>query len=354
MNICIIGQYPPQIGGVATYTKQLEDKLIEEGHNVYVLTYKQDITQPTNVFMANSLNIPVIRGFSFIISSYFMLNRIVKEKDIDIIHANYILPPGLVCVLNKSHAKKVITVHGSDINILPNNKILRHVIKFVLNKADALYFVSEKLEEKAINICGKNIQEKTTITPNTVSTKKFKPLKGNKKILTKYQHPIVVFIGNLVKQKGLIYLLEAKKLSDTEYTLLIYGDGPEKEVLQKYIETNNLKNTFLMGKTTIPEQIIPESDIMVLPSISEGASIIALESMSCGKALISTDSGNISNIITNNKDGIIIPPKNPQLLSNAIDDLITNTKKREKIGENARKLIINKYSNMNIPYLKKE
>ena len=202
MNICIIGQYPPQIGGVATYTKRLEDKLIEEGHNVYVLTYKQDITQPTNVFMANSLNIPVIRGFSFIISSYFMLNRIVKEKDIDIIHANYILPPGLVCVLNKSHAKKVITVHGSDINILPNNKILRHVIKFVLNKADALYFVSEKLEEKAINICGKNIQEKTTITPNTVSTKKFKPLKGNKKILTKYQHPIVVFIGNLVKQKG--------------------------------------------------------------------------------------------------------------------------------------------------------
>ena len=106
MNICIVGQYPPQIGGVSTYTKQLEDRLIEEGHNVYILTYKQDISYSANVFMATSINIPLIRGLSFIISSYFILNRIVKEYDIDIIHANYILPPGLVCVSNKSHAKK--------------------------------------------------------------------------------------------------------------------------------------------------------------------------------------------------------------------------------------------------------
>lgn len=352
MNICIVGQYPPQIGGVATYAKQLEDKLIEEGHNVYILTYKQDISHPTNVFMATSLNIPLIRGFSFILSSFFILNRIVKEYDIDIIHANYILPPGLVCVLSKTRAKKVITIHGSDINILPNNKILRRVIKHILKKADALYFVSEKLEEKAIDICGENIKEKSIVTPNTVDSNKFKPLKENRKLLTKYNQPIVVFIGNLVKQKGLIYLLEAKKLSNSDYTLLIYGEGPEKEVLQEYIKTNSLKNTYLMGKTSIPEQIIPESDIMVLPSISEGASIVALESMSCGKSLISTDTGNISSIITNNKDGIIIPPKNPKLLSDAIDDLVLNKEKREKIGKNARELIINKYSNMNIPYLK--
>lgn len=353
MNICIVGQYPPQLGGVSTYTKQLEDKLVEEGHNVFVLTYKQDEKISDNVYMANSINVPLLRGISFIVSSYFMLNKIVKEHDIDIIHANYILPPGLVCVLNKSKAKKIITAHGSDINILPNNKILRPLIKFILNKADALYFVSEKLEEKAFEICGNTIKEKTSITPNTVNTKKFKPKSSKKTLYTQYQTPIVMFIGNLVEQKGLTYLLEAKKIAKSEYTLLIYGDGPQKEILEKFIEDNNLKNTYLMGKTREPEKIIPEADIMVLPSISEGASIVALESMSCEKTLIATDTGNISNIITNHKDGIIIPPKNPQLLSEAIDEIVSNENKRKEIGKNARELIINKYSNMNIPYLQK-
>ena len=352
MNICIIGQYPPQLGGVATYTKQLEDKLVENGHNVYILTYKQNVKMSSNVFMASSINIPFIRGISFIISSYFMLNKIVKNYNIDVIHANYIIPPGLVCVLNKSDAKKVITVHGSDINILPNNKILRPLIKFILNKSDYLYFVSEKLKDKAISLNGNKIEKKSEITPNTVNTEKFKPLNGKRKLLTDYSQPIVVFIGNLVEQKGLNYLLEAKKLSTEEYTLLIYGDGPERDSLSNYIKSNNLKNTFLMGKTQIPEEIIPESDIMVLPSISEGASIVALESMSCGKPLISTDTGNISTVITNNENGIIVPPKDSELLKDAIDKLVTNKDKREKIGRNARELVINKYSKMEIPYLK--
>lgn len=351
MNICIVGQYPPQLGGVATYTKQLEEKLMEEGHDVYILTYKQSGTFPSNVYMAKSINIPLLRGLSFIISSYFILKKLIKEKDIDIVHANYIIPPGLVSVLGNLPAKKVITVHGSDINILPNNKILRPLIKYSLNKADTLYFVSEKLREKAASLNIDNLEKKSEITPNTVNTDKFQPLKGKKEILTEYDNPTVVFIGNLVEQKGLKYLLEAKKISESDYTLLIYGDGPERESLNSYVMENNLKNTYLMGKTDIPEKIIPEADIMVLPSISEGASIVALESMSCAKSLVATDTGNISSVITNNQNGIIIPPRNPELLKEALDDLVINEEKREKLGKNARELIINKYSKMKIPYL---
>lgn len=353
MNICIVGQYPPQVGGIATYTKQLEDKLREEGHDVYILTYKQDRDSSSNIYKANSINIPLIRGLSFIISSYFMLRKIVKKHDIDIIHANYIIPPGLVSVLTKNPAKKIITVHGSDINILPNNKLLRPLIKYTLKKADALYFVSDKLKDKAIDLGVNNLEKKSEITPNTVNTNKFKPQQGKKKILEEYKTPIVMFIGNLVEQKGLKYLLEAKQYSKEEYTLLIYGDGVEKESLQNYIDTHNLNDTYLMGKTNTPELLIPESDIMVLPSISEGASIVALESMSCQKAFISTDTGNIKEVITNNENGIIVPAKNSKKLCEAIDKLVSDESKRETLGKNARKLVINKYSEIHIPYLTK-
>lgn len=355
MNICIIGQYPPTLGGVATYTKNLHDTLKKQGHNVYILTYKQDnTTSDDNIFYVNNINIPLIRGFSFIIKGYFMLNKIIDKYDIDIIHANYLMPPGIIAALkHKSNVKIIQTAHGSDINMLSKNKLTRPLIKYALKHSDEVYFVSEKLKQQALTLDIKDLNTKSHVIENTVNIDKFKPIDENNKTLKNhYKSPIVMFIGNLVKQKGLNFLLEAKKLSKTHYTLLIYGDGPLKDELQNKIKHEKIQDIHLMGKTTTPEHIIPESDIMVLPSISEGASIVALESMACAKPLISTDTGNIKNVIKNNHDGIIIPPKNPQKLAESIDILITDKNKRQKMGENARLKVKEKYSKMQIPYLK--
>lgn len=356
MNICIIGQYPPTVGGVATYTKNLEDTLKKMGHNVYILTYKQPtIPKSDNIFYTNNLQQPLLRAVSFIVSGYFMLNKIIDKYDIDIVHANYLMPPGLIAALNKKNVKIIQTAHGSDINILSKNKITKPIIRYILKNSDEVYFVSEKLKKQALELNIPGLDEKSYITENSVNTDKFKPINDTEKILKKkYEKPIVMFIGNLVKQKGLKYLLNAKKQSKTNYTLLIYGDGSQKEELQAKIEDEQIPDVHLMGKTSTPETIIPESDIMVLPSISEGASIIALESMACAKPLISTDTGNIRNLITTNENGIIIPPKDPEKLAEAIDTLVNDENKREKLGKQARKQVIENYSQMKIPYLEKK
>ncbi len=361
MNICIIGQYPPQVGGIATYTRQLQEKLESLGHNVYVLTYKSNTQREDNVFEASSIDIPVLRGLSFIVSSFIELRRIIRKYDIDVVHANYILPPGLVAsLIRESDTRIVVTAHGSDINILGENRLTKPLVKYVINHVDDVYFVSKKLQEKALQLGIKNLEEKSEITPNTVNTQKFKPLPDNsedvkdydiKPFSVKYGKPVVVFIGNLVKQKGLEYLLEAKRISKEEYALLIYGDGVLFNQLDEYIKDNNVTDTYMMHKTTTPEKVIPRSDVMVLPSISEGASIVALESMSCGKPLVATDVGNNSSIITSGSDGIIVEPADPEKLAGAIDDLVSDTQLRTRIGENARKLIIDEYSSMKIPYL---
>lgn len=353
MNICIVGQYPPQVGGIATYTRQLENALKQKGHNTYILTYKQNVERENNVFEAKTSSIPFLRGLIFIISSFFTLRNIVDKYDIDVIHANYLIPPALVSTfISKKNVKIVATAHGSDINILLENNLTRPLVKYTLKHLDNVYFVSKKLEEKALTLNIPHLKEKSAITPNTVDANKFRPMPHeNKTLKNKYQQPIVIFIGNLVKQKGLKYLLKAKKLSKTKYTLLIYGDGPEKEMLNNYIKKENIPNTYLMGKTTTPEKIIPESDIMVLPSISEGSSIVALESMACAKALVSTNSGDISTVITNNENGIIVPIKDYNALQTAIDRLIEDENKRIELGKNARKLIKEKYSTMKIPYI---
>ena len=132
---------------------------------------------------------------------------------------------------------------------------------------------------------------------------------------------------------------------------MFIGTSSKKEELKEYINQHNIKDIYLMGKTNIPEKIIPESDIMVLPSISEGASIVALESMSCQKPLIATDTGNIQSIITNNENGVIVPVADYEKLANAIDKLVDDEDKRNTLGKNARKTIERDYSQMKIPYI---
>lgn len=356
MNICIVGQYPPQLGGISTYTSTVKGQLERLGHNVYVLTYPSNTAREDNVFEASTVNVPVLRGLSFIISSYRLLLRIVDEYDIDLIHANYILPPALVAVLTKrkKDVRIVTSVHGSDINILANNVLLKGAIRYTLRNSDEIYFVSKELYDKALELNIDKLEEKSTITPNAVDIEKFNEAPSkNSPLKEEYEKPLVIFIGNLVKQKGLEYLLEAKSQSKTDYVLLIYGDGVERDNLKRIIEENNIKDTYLMGKTHSPEKIIPQADIMVLPSISEGASIVALEAMACKKAFISTDTGNIKEVITNNENGIIVAPRDSKALSREIDRLVIDEKLREKLADNARKTIIDKYSKINIPYLEK-
>ena len=52
MNICIVGQYPPQLGGISTYTSNVKNQLERLGHNVYVLTYPSNAIREDNVFEA--------------------------------------------------------------------------------------------------------------------------------------------------------------------------------------------------------------------------------------------------------------------------------------------------------------
>ncbi|MDO5825996.1 MAG: glycosyltransferase family 4 protein [Methanosphaera sp.] len=354
MNICIVGQYPPQLGGISTYTANVKKELERLGHNVYILTYPGNIQRDDNVFEADTINIPGIRGLSFILSSYRILLNIVDKYDIEVIHANYILPPALVAVLvkRKRDLRIVTSVHGSDMNILADNFLLKPFIRYTLKNSDEVYFVSRQLYEKSLLLDIDDIKEKSTITPNTVDVNKFDENKScHNPLREKYGKPLVVFIGNLVKQKGLEYLLEAKSLAETDYTLLIYGDGTEYDNLKKIIEDKKINDVYLLGKTYAPEKIIPQADVMVLPSVSEGASIIALEAMACKRAFISTDTGNIRDVITDYENGIIVAPKDAKGLSREIDRLINDEKLREKLGKNARETIKAKYSKIRIPYI---
>lgn len=351
-KVIMIGKFPPHLGGVASHTYNLAKQLKEKGYHINILTYPHEKIEDKNgikVSSAPTINIKGLRGLIFTLTATQKLIKTIKKENIDIIHAHYIIPPGLIALLGSIITGKpyYITVHGSDALILSTKSILKPIIKLILKKASKVLVISEKLAEKLKELGIP--QEKIMITYNMVDTKIFNPhikTTFRKEIGTK--KPIILFVGNLVPQKGVEYLLKAKKLLKEDSQLVIVGGGPLLQKLKNIVKKENIKDVTFTGPRKDINNIMAAADMIILPSISEGFSIVLLEAMAMAKPVIATRVGGTPEIIDENV-GILVEPKNPKELADAIDKLLADEKERKRLGKNGLKKAA-KFSSIKTPY----
>ena len=130
-----------------------------------------------------------------------------------------------------------------------------------------------------------------------------------------------------------------------DWTLEIYGEGTEREKLEKKINKLGLENSFLLkGVEKNIQNKYLESSIYVMSSRFEGMPMVLLEAMSCGLPVISFDCPcGPRDMIKYNENGFLIEFGNIKEMANKIEELIANEEKRKLFGKNARKSI-QKYS----------
>lgn len=356
MNICMVGHFPPHLGGISSYTYLLSKELINRGDEVYVLTYPHKNISNIDgipVFTAPTLNIKGLRGFIFFISATFKLLRMVRKYEIDLIHAHYVMPPGLTAVICSmiSGTKTAVTIHGSDIFVLAGKPLLKSMIKFILKRSDYVFVVSESLKEGVLKLGIEGIENKLSITYNSVDVERFRPDQIStfkEEIRIDPQKQVILFVGNLVWQKGVEYLIRAKEFLNEDAEIVIVGDGPLFEELKGIVEFEKMEGITFTGARSDIEKIMPTADILVLPSLSEGRPTVLLEAMASGKPVVATNVGGIPEIV--NKDtGILVNPEDPVGLAEAIDKILQDKELQEKMGRAARKHVM-KYAYIKIPY----
>ena len=352
----MVGQFPPHFGGVGVHIHTLSKKLVEEGHEVFVITYPhkeiRDI-DGIHVIGTKGINLPGIRGLMFKNNAKKALEDLIKKEDIDIIHGHYLFPAGAAAVEvgNKHNIKTYVTAHGSDMFELYKSKpFMRPTIKKVLKNADGIFAVSKALRQEIIATGVSGIAEKTKLSWNSVDITKFS-LKDDdsfKKEFGLFDKPIVLFVGNLIKRKNVGALLEAKKIAKSDYYLVIVGDGPLSKKLRKKVEDENIPDVIFTGSRTDVENIIPNCDFLVLPSFSESFGLVLIEALACGKPVIGSDVGGISEII-NDDVGLLVNPNDVSSISNSIDKLVDDEDLRVSLSRNARNRAKD-FSQVTIPY----
>lgn len=155
--------------------------------------------------------------------------------------------------------------------------------------------------------------------------------------------PLIGAIANFYGTKGLPYLIKAASLlrqQKQNFFLVIIGDGPERKKLESLITRLKLSDcVFLAGRIPQAAQYLTAFDIFVLPSVKEGFPFVILEAMAAGAPIVATKVGGIPEIIENEKSGLLIKPKNPMALANAIKNFLNNPKQQKSLAENAKQQV---------------
>jgi glycosyltransferase involved in cell wall biosynthesis len=153
----------------------------------------------------------------------------------------------------------------------------------------------------------------------------------------------IVFIGSLVKQKGVDILLHAFKeikKTHTDVRLIIVGDGPEREDLKLLSKQLRLKEVEFRGYVDDLEPFFTANTVFVLPSIKEGFGITILEAMARGVPVAASKTGGIPELIVDGENGLFFTKDNPSSLTDAVRRIFDDEALREKMIKGGWKTVI--------------
>lgn len=230
----------------------------------------------------------------FLLSELIALARVVKQDQIEIIHAHWLLPQGFIAALYKRflnrNIKLVITCHGSDINKVSGG-LMNRLKRFAVRHADRVVAVSASLAEKVTRLCPGTHCE---IQPMGINTDQFSPEADSPDIRSLYslKSAPVLFVGSLIELKGIRELVTAwptVKVSCPDAELLIVGNGEMKQELSSLADSQGVGASVHFAGT-VDHDALPgyysQSALFVLPSHSEGFSLVTYEALACGTAVV--------------------------------------------------------------------
>ena len=285
------------------------------------------------------------RGFPFSILKYFRLvSSIVVHivrRDFDLVHAHTEFPAGVIGLLPSliSGKKFVITIHGGLMHTFDEQKMLiRRLVCLALERADHIISVSDYLKEQVSRYCGIDCP-KISVIDMGVDLEIFYPsdkISARKKLGIIDQvsdRKLVLYVGNLKRIKGVIYLVQASailrdEVGEDEFVVYIVGKGPEKSPLEDEASALGVDSVIHFIGAKPPEEIptwMAACDYLVVPSLSEGFGLVAIEAMACGRPVIASRTGGLSEIVVDSKNGFVFEPGNPESLAQKLKFCFTHS-----------------------------
>lgn len=249
-----------------------------------------------------------------------------------LIDAHYFFPDGVAAALigQMLDLPVVITARGTDINLIPRYRFPRWLIQRAARRSAGMITVCNALKEAMVEMGIP--EERIRVLRNGVDLARFRPLDHEEaRRELSLEGTVILSVGHLIERKGHHLVIEA--LPDLpDATLLVVGEGPEREYLERLTVTLGVKERVrFIGAVRQDELALYYSaaDALVLASSREGMANVLLESIACGTPVVASPVWGTPEVVAAPEAGELASELSPKALAEAVHRLMARRPSRD-------------------------
>jgi teichuronic acid biosynthesis glycosyltransferase TuaC len=283
-----------------------------------------------------------LAGLLYTTSLYPLLRR--ERRSYDVILAAWAFPDGVAAVMlgQLLGIPAVVKVHGTDINTLAELPGIRQNVTWALPRAGRIVAVSRPLREKVIGLGVPPHRAEVVMDGIDERVFRFQSQgEARRELELSPELKVILFVGNLIRQKGILDLLDAfarlrKRRADAH--LFIVGEGRDRPLCENWARRLG-SGVHLMGARPQTEvaRWMSACDLLSLPSWNEGTPSVLLEAHACGRPVVMSRVGGIPDVVTDSRLGELVPARDPVALADALERVLAMKHDHEVIARLGRR-----------------
>ena len=350
----------PTFGGSGIIASKLGLGL-SKTHKVHFICYKEpvtlDLSQP-NIFF-HKVNVPNYPLFEYPPYELALTARIVevtKKYHLDLIHVHYAIPHAYAAlnaqrILQEQNISipVITTLHGTDITLVGKSPYILSAVNYAINNSSIVTAVSKDLKEKTLQYF--HVHNEIFVIPNFIEV----PV--DRKLIKKSNTTkVITHISNFRAVKRVFDVIDIFEtvVRKIDSKLIMVGDGPDMEKAKAVVCSKGLDSIVsFTGSTKYVDDLLTETDLFLLPSEHESFGLVALEAMSFGIPVISTDSGGITELVLDSFNGYTCQVGDTLRMSQRAISLLSDPELYQKTSFNAYQTALKYNMNDVIPLYEK-
>ena len=363
-------EYPPRIvGGIARVVNDLSKRLIKDGHEVTVVTYREgdapyyELDKGVKVYRVDNFMINANNFIDWIMQLNF--NMVAKASEImqkegafDVIHAHDWLVAYAAKTLKNSYDIPLIsTIHATEAG--RNSGIRDEQQKYINDTEWMLTYESTEVIVNSNYMKGELQRlfglpfEKINVVPNGVNTLNYSGIERDYDFRRRYamdNEKIILFMGRLVYEKGIQHLITAMPKILNGYhdaKLVVAGKGGMIDELRAQANALGLgEKVYFAGYVNGKDvgKLYKVADVAVFPSTYEPFGIVALEAMLAEVPFVVSDIGGLNEIVQHRENGMKCYAGNANSIADSILELLYDPQLSANVVKKAKAKVRNEYS----------
>jgi len=344
-------EFPPIGGGGGRAAMDICHNLVQRGHKVRVLTsHFKGLSKEENIAGLFITRVPVARRLpykaslldmgGFVLSGSISGLKNIQEWSPDIVHVHFAVPSGPVAwfLWRSSRIKYVLTAHLGDVpGGVPSKtdnwfRWLTPLTHPIWHDAARVVAVSGYSRQLAL----KYYPVKIDTIPNGVDLSQLDP-----GVLKVGKPPRIVFAGRFVHQKNPLLLIRTLiNLKSLNWQCTLLGDGPLRGEMEKEIQRAGLMDRFLLPGWVTPDDVIQwflKSDILFMPSISEGLPVSGVQGLALGLCIVASRIGGFVDLVEDGVNGYLIDSDDENSFIKCLEELLSDHVALERFRKASRK-----------------